>query len=75
MFFNEHTLAMKKMPPLSIDEVKAFFKHPNLTVFTDNQALTAFLKERRFKNQNLLLMTSGTFVGLNLKELATELLG
>ncbi len=74
VFFNEHTLAMKKMPPLSIDEVKAFFKHPNLTVFTDNQALTAFLKERRFKNQNLLLMTSGTFVGLNLKELATELL-
>lgn len=74
VFFNEHTLAMKKMPPLSIDEVKAFFDHPNLTVFTDNQQLVAYLKARAFKNRNLLLMTSGTFVGLNLKELATELL-
>lgn len=75
VFFNEHTLAMKKMPPLSIDEVKAFFQHQNLTVFTDNQQLINYLKERPFKKQNLLLMTSGTFVGLNLKELATELLG
>jgi UDP-N-acetylmuramate: L-alanyl-gamma-D-glutamyl-meso-diaminopimelate ligase len=74
VFFNEHTLAMKKMPPLSIDEVKTFFNHPNLTVFTDNQKLVAYLKERHFKTRNLLLMTSGTFVGLNLKELATELL-
>lgn len=74
VFFNEHTLAMKKMPPLSIEEVKAFFNHPNLNVFTDNQKLVAYLKERTFKNRNLLLMTSGTFVGLNLKELATDLL-
>ncbi len=74
VFFNEHTLAMKKMPPLSIDEVKAFFKHPNLTVFTDNQAFVAFLKQRKFQSRNLLMMTSGTFVGLNLKELANELL-
>jgi UDP-N-acetylmuramate: L-alanyl-gamma-D-glutamyl-meso-diaminopimelate ligase len=74
VFFNEHTLAMKKMPPLSTNEVKAFFNHPNLTVFTDNQQLVAYLKERRFKSRNLLLMTSGTFVGLNLKELAVGLL-
>ena len=74
VFFNEHTLAMKKMPPLSAEEVKTFFNHPNLTVFTDNQQLVAYLKDRRFKSRNLLLMTSGTFVGLNLKELAVELL-
>ncbi len=58
VFFNEHTLAMKKMPPLSIEEVKTFFNHPNLTVFTDNQKLVAYLKERRFQSRNLLLMTS-----------------
>jgi UDP-N-acetylmuramate: L-alanyl-gamma-D-glutamyl-meso-diaminopimelate ligase len=74
VFFNEHTLAMKKMPPLSIDEVKSYFSHPNLHVFTDNQVFTAFLKQHKFENQNLLLMTSGTFVGLDLKVLATTLL-
>jgi UDP-N-acetylmuramate: L-alanyl-gamma-D-glutamyl-meso-diaminopimelate ligase len=74
VFFNEHTFKMKKMPPLSPDEVKAFFNHPNLQVFTDNQALIAHLEKHSFKSRNLLLMTSGTFNGLNLKELATKLL-
>jgi UDP-N-acetylmuramate: L-alanyl-gamma-D-glutamyl-meso-diaminopimelate ligase len=74
VFFNEHTFKMKKMPPLSPDEVKAFFNHPNLHVFTDNQALIAHLQQHSFKSRNLLLMTSGTFNGLNLKELATKLL-
>ncbi len=74
VFFNEHTLAMKKMPPLSIEEVKTFFNNPNLLVFTDNQLLKDFLHKQSFDNQNLLLMTSGTFVGLDLKVLATELL-
>jgi UDP-N-acetylmuramate: L-alanyl-gamma-D-glutamyl-meso-diaminopimelate ligase len=75
VFFNEHTLAMKKMPPLSIEEVKTFFNNANLLVFTDNQLLKDFLHKQSFNNQNLLLMTSGTFVGLDLKGLATELLG
>jgi UDP-N-acetylmuramate: L-alanyl-gamma-D-glutamyl-meso-diaminopimelate ligase len=74
VFFNEHTLAMKKMPPLSIDEVKSYFNHPNLHVFTDNQVFTAFLKQHKFENQNLLLMTSGTFVGLDLRVVAKGLL-
>ena len=74
VFFNEHTLAMKKMPPLSIAEVKAFFNNPNMHVFTDNKDLTHFLEQQSFQNQNLLLMTSGTFMGLDLKKLAVELL-
>jgi UDP-N-acetylmuramate: L-alanyl-gamma-D-glutamyl-meso-diaminopimelate ligase len=75
VFFNEHTLAMKKMPPLSIDEVKAYFDHSNSRVFTDNQAFLDYLKTKSFKNQNLLLMTSGTFMGLDLKAVVQELLG
>jgi UDP-N-acetylmuramate: L-alanyl-gamma-D-glutamyl-meso-diaminopimelate ligase len=74
VFFNEHTFKMKKMPPLSAEEVKAFFKHPNLQVFTDNQAFVAYLEKQSFKSRNLLLMTSGTFNGLNLKDLALKLL-
>lgn len=74
VFFNEHTLAMKKMPPLSIEEVKTFFNNSQLHVFTDNSAFTSFLKEQNFNNQNLLLMTSGTFMGLDLKNLAEALL-
>ena len=74
VFFNEHTLEMKKMPPLSIDEVKTFFNNPSLHIFTDNQLFIQFLKQYSFDNKNLLLMTSGTFAGLDLKQLAVELL-
>jgi UDP-N-acetylmuramate: L-alanyl-gamma-D-glutamyl-meso-diaminopimelate ligase len=74
VFFNEHTLEMKKMPPLSIAEVKAFFNNSNIHVFTDNKDLTHFLEQLSFHNQNLLLMTSGTFTGLDLKQLAVDLL-
>jgi UDP-N-acetylmuramate: L-alanyl-gamma-D-glutamyl-meso-diaminopimelate ligase len=74
VFFNEHTLAMKKMPPLSIEEVKAYFQHKNLRVFRDNQAFKTYLEQKKFDNLNLLLMTSGTFVGLDLKKMAKDLL-
>jgi UDP-N-acetylmuramate: L-alanyl-gamma-D-glutamyl-meso-diaminopimelate ligase len=74
VFFNEHTFKMKKMQPLSPDEVKQAFNHPNLKIFTDNQAFLQYLSSHSFKSKNLLLMTSGTFNGLNLREVATQLL-
>ena len=37
--------------------------------------LAAFLREQSWANANLLLMSSGTFDGLNLTELATEITG
>ncbi len=74
VFFNEHTLKMKKMPPLSREEVAAAFAHPNLKIFTDNQDFIAFLAAQNFEQCNLLLMSSGTFNGLNLKALAQKML-
>lgn len=74
VFYNEHTLEMKKLPPLKMGEVKACFGHPNLRVFTSNERLKDHLKEQDFRNQNVLFMSSGTFVGLDLKRLSEELL-
>ena len=75
VFFNEHTLEMKKLPPLKMGEVKACFGHPNLRVYTSQERLTEHLREQEFKNQNVLFMSSGTFMGLDLKEFAADLLG
>jgi UDP-N-acetylmuramate: L-alanyl-gamma-D-glutamyl-meso-diaminopimelate ligase len=75
VFFNEHTLAMKNLPPLKMGEVKACFGHPNLRVFTTQERLKEHLLGQEFKNQNMLFMSSGTFMGLDLKEFAMELLG
>ena len=75
VFYNEHTLEMKKLPPLKMGEIKACFGHTNLRVFTSQERLKEHLMEQEFKNQNLLFMSSGTFMGLDLKEFASELLG
>ncbi len=74
VFFNAHTFEIKKMPPLDPEIVAKAFDHPNLHVFTDNQTLVAYLKDKKYYDENLLLMTSGTFNGLDLKNVAEQLL-
>jgi UDP-N-acetylmuramate: L-alanyl-gamma-D-glutamyl-meso-diaminopimelate ligase len=46
-----------------------------LQVFTDSKALADFLHAQQWANANLLLMTSGTFDGLDLTKLAAEVVG
>ena len=75
VYFSEHTLKMKKLPILSTEEVKAAFKHPNIEVFTDNQKLLKALKRFKWKDKQLLMMSSGTFNGLDLKKEAKKLFG
>lgn len=73
VFYSPHTLEMKRMPALSAEEVKAFFGREDLRVFTEKEALEAFLYTQKWKNKNLLLMSSGTFGGMNFKDVAEKL--
>jgi UDP-N-acetylmuramate: L-alanyl-gamma-D-glutamyl-meso-diaminopimelate ligase len=74
VFFSEHTLAMKKLAPISKEDIQNAFGHNSLTVFTNNETLVNSLKAMDWSYQNLLLMSSGTFNGLNLKQLSTDLI-
>jgi UDP-N-acetylmuramate: L-alanyl-gamma-D-glutamyl-meso-diaminopimelate ligase len=74
VYFSEHTLAMKKLPPISVDEVKAAFDHPKIEVVTDNVKVLSALKRFKWENKNLVMMTSGNFGGLDLKKEAKSLL-
>lgn len=74
VYFSEYTLAMKKLPPISTDEVKAAFDHPNIEVVTDRAKVFSVLKRFKWENKNLVMMTSGTFGGLDLKKEANRLL-
>ncbi len=73
VFYSPHTLEHKRLPPISPQEVAEAFGKENLRVFTDSQALKDFLLAQNYTNANLLMMSSGTFGGLNLKELAAEI--
>jgi UDP-N-acetylmuramate: L-alanyl-gamma-D-glutamyl-meso-diaminopimelate ligase len=64
VYFNEHTLAIKRLAPLSVADVQAAFDQPNLHVFTETADLKAFLDAQRDHVGVMLLMSSGTFGNL-----------
>jgi len=69
VFFSPHTLEMKKLPPFTENDIQTAFQHPNLKVFTTQEALLSFLQAENWQDHNLLMMSSGTFGGLNFEQL------
>lgn len=70
VYFNPHVLSHKRLPPLPPETVQQAFQRPDLRVFTDSRQLAEFLHAQEWQNANLLMMSSGTFDGLDLKALA-----
>ncbi len=70
VYFSPKTLEHKKLPAITPEDIKVHFNNPNLHIFTDNDSLKDFLLAQRWRNSNLLMMSSGTFNGLNFQELA-----
>lgn len=75
VYFNPQVLAHKRLPPLAAAAVAEAFQRPDLRVITDSAELVTFLRAQRWDNANLLLMSSGTFDGLDLPVLAAEIIG
>lgn len=73
VFFSKHALDLKKLPPISIQDVKEGFGQTDLNVFTDADQLEQFLKKQNYQNTNLLLMSSGNFGGIDLTGLTNEI--
>jgi UDP-N-acetylmuramate: L-alanyl-gamma-D-glutamyl-meso-diaminopimelate ligase len=66
VLFSKHALEIKKMPMLDPSEVAAGFGD-DVMVFTDKNELRTFLEQNYTGKENLLLMSSGTFDGMNLE--------
>lgn len=73
VYFNPKTIEHKKLEPISIEDVKNAFNDASLNVFTDSLQFEQYLLKKNWKNTNLLLMSSGNFNGLNLKELSNKI--
>jgi UDP-N-acetylmuramate: L-alanyl-gamma-D-glutamyl-meso-diaminopimelate ligase len=69
VFFNPHTIAMKKLPPISETDVLQAFQKEGLKVFTETDKLMKALKNTHLDRCNLLLMSSGNFDGLDINRL------
>lgn len=73
VYFSQHALQLKKLPPLDPDEVRRAFGG-NVEVFTDSAAMVAKVKAMEWQRANLLMMSSGNFDGIDFNQLADEVL-
>lgn len=74
VYFNAHTLAVKRLESITAEDVFMAFDRPNLRVFTDTSELQAYLLAQREHTDIFLLMSSGTFGGLDFDVIAEQLI-
>jgi UDP-N-acetylmuramate: L-alanyl-gamma-D-glutamyl-meso-diaminopimelate ligase len=74
VYFNPHATILKKLPPLSVNEVRKAFGDTNIMVFDNSIEMFSYIRKQKFRNPVYLFMSSGDFNGMNLLELSEELL-
>lgn len=74
VYFNEHTLAMKRLPNLKLNDVIEAFGRNDLKVFVDSKEMVSWLHQVKESDTVYLMMSSGNFDGINSDDLATQLL-
>lgn len=73
VFYSPETIAHKKLEPITEANIKDAFANPKLQVFTNPADLEKFLLSQTWADTNLLLMSSGHFQGLDIKQLASTI--
>jgi UDP-N-acetylmuramate: L-alanyl-gamma-D-glutamyl-meso-diaminopimelate ligase len=74
VYFNPKVIEHKRLTPITKEEVRDAFGTNNVEVFTESEVLQEQLRRLDYHNTALLMMSSGTFDGVNVKEFANELL-
>lgn len=73
VFYNKHTLEIKRMPELDPDQIKQDFGRSDLFIFKENNQLENYLRDLNTENSVVLFMSSGTFNGVPVKDWAARL--
>lgn len=74
VYFNPHTLKHKKLPELDKKDVKKAFARKDLEVYTDSSELRKHLLSEKWRKRNLLMMSSGTFDGIDVMKLGRKVI-
>ena len=69
VYFSPAAIKHKKLAPITEEQVHTAFAREDLMVFTDSKKLQAYLQSLNWNNQNLLMMSSGNFDGIDFKKL------
>ncbi|WP_300025993.1 Mur ligase family protein [uncultured Maribacter sp.] len=69
IFFLPESVAIKKLEAVTPTQISEAFQRDDLKIFTDAVSFHEFVKNKKYSNSTLLLMSSGNYGGLNLEEL------
>ncbi|MFA5619653.1 MAG: Mur ligase family protein [Weeksellaceae bacterium] len=69
VYYNSEALKIKRMEPISPKEIQAGFNDDAVRVFTDSGELKTFLEAIDKKGKVFLMMSSGNYGGMDLKEM------
>jgi len=79
VYFNPKVIEHKRLTPITKEEVRDAFGTENVEVFTESEAMLEAVRGERLRVTGngiaLLMMSSGTFDGIDVKEFANNLLG
>jgi len=75
VYFNPHTIALKKLPEITKEMVMDAFGRKDVLVYDDSGKMLMELLKQNWHQSNLLLMSSGNFDGLDVKEISSKVLG
>lgn len=69
VYYSEHALEIKHLPPLSAEKIRDGFGLETLKVIRDRDELKKFISGLSTQNTNLLMMSSGSFDGLRKEDI------
>lgn len=73
VYFNPHTIELKKLPSITKEQVKEAFANQKLEVYTNSDKLLQDLLKMDWDHKNLLMMSSGNFDGIDFEELGKKI--
>lgn len=74
VFIDKKTFEQKKITPYDAETVKNAFTRDNLLIFNEPEDLKNYLENIDMNGNNLLIMSSGNFGGIDLKQLSVKIL-
>ncbi|MCM8567790.1 Mur ligase family protein [Gramella jeungdoensis] len=69
VFYSPDAMALKKLEPVSIEQIRTAFNKHGLKVFTTSESFKEELQKLSLKDSVLLMMSSGNYGGLDMDEL------
>lgn len=74
VYYNHHAIELKRLEELSMELVAKAFGKEGLVVTTDSAEVERFVRQNAGDDTNILMMSSGNFGGVNIKQLAEDLI-